>query len=125
MIRAIIPRDVLIDIMDFAGEAYPKEFISLLEGKSEGEKITLTSLIYQPFVSSSYSASSRFNVPIGLNIIGTVHSHPSGNNSPSGTDLTLFGRQGLIHFIISFPYREQNLACFDNDGKPIEFEIKG
>ena len=54
---------------------------------------------------------------------GTVHSHPSGNNLPSGADLEFFSKMGNTHIIIGYPYTETTWQAYNWAGEPIELEV--
>ncbi|MBD3261863.1 MAG: proteasome protein, partial [Candidatus Altiarchaeales archaeon] len=70
-------------------------------------------------------ASIRWvNVGFDKSIIGSVHSHPSGNAGPSRQDLLYFKKTGKIHLIAAHPYKGLgDVACFDGDGNPLDLEV--
>jgi proteasome lid subunit RPN8/RPN11 len=57
-----------------------------------------------------------------FSIIGTVHSHPSGNIQPSSVDLNhLFGR---ILMIVGYPYADEScIAVYDSDGERLTLNV--
>ena len=117
-----IKESVIEDLMDFARNTHPKEFMCFLEGNFDINSIEITGLIYQHFESSWSSASvNLYKIPIGLDNIGTAHSHPSSNFHPSEADSSLFNKVGGIHIIISNPYREENIHVFDLDMNELEW----
>jgi proteasome lid subunit RPN8/RPN11 len=116
-----IKKDVVESMIGFAKTNYPKEFIALLQGQVKDGSLIIDSLVYQPFNKSRTSASIVMNPNI-YKIFGSVHSHPY-KSGPSRTDLAHFNRQGAIHFIISYPYREEDLVCYDRTGNQLEFEV--
>jgi len=118
-----LKREVLLDIIDFANANHPREFVAVLEGRVIDETLVIEGLLYQPYHSSNGAAVMRQDLPLTTNAIGTVHSHPSPNNSPSAQDIRLFSKSGLVHMIIGYPFTEQAIACYDLNGKPLEFEI--
>lgn len=61
-------------------------------------------------------------LPIDFSIVGAVHSHPSGNLTPSTRDLNhSFGR---IIMIVGFPsMNEQNVAVYNRDGEKLTLQI--
>ncbi len=57
-----------------------------------------------------------------FSLVGTVHSHPSGNISPSHVDMNYFF--GRILMIVGFPYEgERCLAVYDGNGEKLSFRI--
>jgi proteasome lid subunit RPN8/RPN11 len=119
-----LKRAVLLDIIDFANANHPKEFVAVLEGNVIDGTLVIDGLLYQPFHSSKGAAVMRQDLPLTTNAIGTVHSHPTPNSSPSAQDLRLFNRGGIVHLIIGYPFTEQAIACYDLNGKPLQLEIE-
>ena len=117
--KIVIEQPVVEDICEFAKNMHPKEFVALLEGKIMENTLRVSGLYYQPFVSGKHTASMRTS----LSTYGSVHSHPSSNLRPSQADLRFFNKRGMIHLIIGFPYREQDIALYDFDGNALEFSI--
>jgi proteasome lid subunit RPN8/RPN11 len=121
--RISIKQSVVDNIIDFAKANYPHEFIAILSGQAKDEKLTINSLIYQPYNSSEKSSWVRINIPSMSNVIGSVHSHPSSSLKPSNADLQFFNKNGVVHMIIGYPYRPQDIACYDSSGNRQNFEI--
>ncbi|MFA5084455.1 MAG: Mov34/MPN/PAD-1 family protein [Candidatus Paceibacterota bacterium] len=119
----MIKKDVVLSICEFARASYPDEFLAFLEGEAKNNVLSIYGLIYQPFAKSRRSASANLNMPILSNHVGSVHSHPARNSSPSRTDLASFGKRGAVHAIISYPYRPQDIRCYDFNGNPVRFGI--
>jgi proteasome lid subunit RPN8/RPN11 len=122
--RVIVKRTVIEDIMEFAKANSRREFIALLEGTVDDGKAIVTGVLYQPFTSSEYKAVVHINLPMTSSSIGSVHSHPSGGNTPSGQDLLMFTRTGIVHLIICYPFREQDIACWDLHGNRTQFIVE-
>lgn len=122
--RIAIKKDVIIGICEFARANYPDEFISFLEGEVKDDILSIYGLIYQPFGKSRKSSFASMNMPMLSHHVGSVHSHPSRNSFPSRTDLASFSKQGVAHIIISYPYRPQDIRCYDFKGNPVNFEIE-
>jgi proteasome lid subunit RPN8/RPN11 len=92
-----IPSNILDAIYAGAKELYPRESFLLLRGKKSKGIINVTDLVLAPFAAHEEGAV-HFNPYMfagDFSIVGTVHSHPSENNSPSDTDLNYFF--GRIH----------------------------
>jgi proteasome lid subunit RPN8/RPN11 len=123
--RITIKKEVVEDIIGFARGAYPKEFVAALEGSTRNGTLTITGLLYQPFRASETSALPEAMIPMPMTSgsVGSVHSHPSGSNSPSRQDLHFFTKKGIIHLIIRKPFRPEDIACYNLKGEPCKFEI--
>ena len=123
--RIRIRKEVAEDIIEFAKGAYPKEFVAALEGEIKDETLTITGLLYHPFRASETSALPDAMIPIPMTSgsIGSVHSHPSGPNTPSRQDLYSFGKTGIVHLIIKKPFRQEDMACYNLRGEPCSFEV--
>lgn len=120
--RLVIKREVIEQISEFAQEVYPKEFVALLEGELKGAALEVTSLLFQPFKSSTNTSVFSLNYPILSRVIGTVHSHPNDSNIPSQQDQVLFRKTGCIHLIISIPFNLGSIAAYTSEGYQINFE---
>lgn len=105
-------------------EIYPNEFIALLRG--DGETILEVLVLPGSSYGESFSSFRRISVPIDHSIVGTVHSHPSRNLRPSGTDLANFCNYGNYHIILRHPYSGgEDVACYDCDGERLDLTVIG
>ncbi len=118
-----IKKQVVTKIMLFARGSYPKEFIAILKGEVKDKVVIIDDVMYQQYSSSVVSTSMRMNLPVSSGSVGTVHSHPSHNSRPSQADLQSFSKRGLVHFIINFPYRVNDLRAYNSQGDVLEFDI--
>jgi proteasome lid subunit RPN8/RPN11 len=61
-------------------------------------------------------------LPMDFSIVGTVHSHPSGNLTPSNADLNhVFG---VVLMIVGFPFTdERNVAVYNRNGEKLTLKI--
>ena len=99
-----IPQDILDTIYAGAKQLYPRESFLLLRGKKSKGIIKITDLVLAPFAVhgegivhfNPYMFSGDFS------LVGTVHSHPSGNISPSHVDMNYFF--GRILMIVGYPF---------------------
>lgn len=100
---------------------YPDEFIGLFREKDG----LLDELILAPLAEygRSHSSFSHWHLPTDPSLVSTIHSHPNGVLLPSRADLKFFAVNGRWHFIAGPPYRVQDVACFDNRGKPAIVEV--
>ena len=61
-------------------------------------------------------------LPMDFSIVGTVHSHPSGNINPSNVDINHFF--GRVLMIVGFPFAsEENVAVYDSKGEKLQFQV--
>jgi proteasome lid subunit RPN8/RPN11 len=119
-----IPSNILDTIYAGAKELYPRESFLLLRGKKSKGTITVTDLVLAPFAVHG-EGEVHFNPYMfagDFSLIGTVHSHPSGNISPSHVDLNYFF--GRILVIVGYPYEGKNcIAAYDSNGDKVPIEI--
>ena len=119
-----LPTYVLDEIIDYSKEAFPREFFAFLEGKRRIDLVIIENLAYYPNVTSRTSVTTIFHIGTNMNdFVGTVHSHPSGNNLPSRNDLRTFNKRGVIHFIIRHPFTKESIRCFGSNGQELDFEV--
>jgi proteasome lid subunit RPN8/RPN11 len=119
-----IPSNILETIYAGAKELYPRESFLLLRGKKSRSVICITDLVLAPFAIHEEGAV-HFNPYMfagDFSLVGTVHSHPNGNISPSHVDLNYFF--GRILVIVGYPYEGKDcLAVYDSNGAELPFEI--
>lgn len=119
----IINKSVIRDIITFAKDSYPNEFITLLKGNIKDKRLIIDYLIYQIYQSSTEATSIKLDLPLVSGVIGSVHSHPSYSNKPSKADLIFFNKIYSIHLIISNPFTESNIQAYNCYGDKIMFKI--
>jgi proteasome lid subunit RPN8/RPN11 len=119
-----IPCNILETIYAGAKELYPRESFLLLRGKKNKGVITVTDLVLAPFSVHGHG-EVHFNPYMfagDFSLVGTVHSHPSGNISPSHVDLNYFF--GRILMIVGPPFEGKNcIAAYDSNGDRIPIEV--
>lgn len=117
-IKVSLRRELLDTIFEGAKRLYPRESILLLRGKKIKNMIAVTDLLVPPLAryGRGFAHIPLHMMPMDFSVVGTVHSHPSGNFMPSNTDLNhLFGR---ILMIVAFPFlSEKNVAIYDHNGE--------
>ena len=118
----VVKRHVLEDVMDFASVNHPKEFVAFFHGKILKKKLVIDRLVYQQYFSSENSATPIFHFA-DKSFYGSVHSHPSFSNKPSGADLQFFRKTGIVHAIICRPYAFENIRFFNHNGEDINVVI--
>jgi len=119
-----LPRDLLNAIFEGARRLYPKESFLLLRGKKSKNVIRVSDLVVPPLAVYGYGFANLplHMLPIDFSIVGTVHSHPSGNVNPSAVDLNHFF--GRILMIVGFPFVDaQNVAVYDSNGERMPLQV--
>lgn len=117
-----IKAEVLENILALCGEAYPREIGGLLLGAKKRLEINDFVLVPGRFdYHSIYIHLDR--LPIYVNLLGTFHSHPNQNPSPSRADLNLFSRLGRFHVIFAYPYDLNSFVAYDTKGNKMKLEI--
>jgi proteasome lid subunit RPN8/RPN11 len=123
-LKISIDKEVLDAILEGARRLYPRETILLLRGKKGKNRIEINDLLVPPLANYGRGfASLPFHMlPMDFSVLGTAHSHPSGNLMPSHADLNHFF--GLVLMITAFPFRdEQNVAVYNRSGEKLAFQI--
>jgi proteasome lid subunit RPN8/RPN11 len=119
-----IPANILDAIYAGAKELYPRESFLLLRGNKKKGVISVTDLILAPFAAHEEDAV-HFNPYMfagDYSLVGTVHSHPSGNISPSHVDLNYFF--GRVLLIVGPPFQGKScIAAYDSSGDRVSIEI--
>jgi proteasome lid subunit RPN8/RPN11 len=119
-----IEREVIHEIIQIARQSHPFEFVALLEGKVKNDTLTVDGLIFLPGETSNQGAVMKtFMMPMTTGTVGSVHSHPIPNATPSTADLHFFAKNGFFHLIIAEPYTEESIVAYDTFGEEIDFRI--
>jgi len=119
-----IPKDILDAIYAGAKQLYPRESFLLLRGKKRKRVIHVTDLVLAPFAvhGEGFAHFNPYMFSGDFSLVGTVHSHPSGNINPSHVDLNYFF--GRILMIVGFPYEgEKCVAVYDGNGEKMHIQI--
>ncbi|MCW4025107.1 MAG: Mov34/MPN/PAD-1 family protein [Candidatus Bathyarchaeota archaeon] len=119
-----IPSNILDAIYAGAKELYPRESFLLLRGKKSKGVICINDLVLAPFAAHGHG-EVHFNPYMfagDFSLVGTVHSHPSGNISPSHTDMNYFF--GRVLMIVGPPFEGKNcIAAYDSSAEKILIEV--
>lgn len=109
-------------IIEASKDSYPNEFYAKLLQKNG--VITEFSII-RTIQGRTHAIPFTYMEPpdIFLETAGTVHSHPSGNNHPSGADLEFFAKSGETHIIIGYPYNEYTWQAYNRAGETIDLQV--
>ena len=123
-VSVAIPSDILDAIFAGAKELYPRESFLLLRGKKRKGVINITDLVLAPFAThgEGFAHFNPYMLPGDFSLVGTVHSHPSGNISPSHVDMNHFF--GRILMIVGPPFEGKScVAVYDSNADKILLEI--
>ncbi len=117
-----IKKQALENIAFAAQKTFPMEFIALL-GSKKNNGVADELVILPAVFGEQHALLYSGNLPFDRKILGSVHSHPSPNNSPSQADLDSFRKLGNMHLIISYPFSLSDIAAFDNSGKKVQIKV--
>ncbi len=119
-----ISREILESIYAGAKRLYPRESFLLLRGKKRQGIIRVTDLVLAPFAvhGEGFAHFNPYMLPSDFGLVGTVHSHPSGDISPSHVDLNHFF--GRVLMIVGYPFEgESCVAVYDSNGDKLPLQI--
>jgi proteasome lid subunit RPN8/RPN11 len=98
--------------------------ILLLRGQKKKTELKISEVLVPPLAThgANFADVRLHMLPMDFSIIGTVHSHPSGNLNPSHTDLNhVFG---IVLMIVGFPFAdERNAAVYNRSGEKLPLQI--
>ena len=107
-----------------ARRLYPRETLLLLRGKKVKDTIHVNDLIVPPLATYGHGfANYQLHLlPMDFSLVGTVHSHPSGNKTPSDVDFNHFF--GRILMIVGFPFATvQDVAVYNSHGEKLPLQV--
>ena len=116
--------ELLEAIFEGAKRLYPRETILLLRGKKSKDVISVEELVVPPLATygNGFANIPLHMLPVDFSIVGTVHSHPSGNLTPSNVDFNHFF--GRILMIVGFPFADaENVAVYNSHGEKVPLHI--
>ena len=119
-----LPADLLDAIYAGAKQLYPRESFLMLRGKKRKGIIYVSDLVLAPFAvhGEGFANFNPYMLSGDFSLVGTVHSHPSGDIRPSHVDLNHFF--GRILMIVGYPYKGNAcIAVYDSNGDKIPLEI--
>lgn len=115
-----IARETLNFILSVSKSSYPKEFAGMLYADNG----VITRVDVPLTQSSDVSAvMNLFMLPVNPHLIGSVHSHPSGNMNPSSTDIKMFMQNGDYHIIVGYPYDIKSWICYNRVGNRRHLDV--
>ncbi len=116
--------ELLDSIFEGAKRLYPKETILLLRGKKSKDVIRIVDLVIPPLATYGHGFANYplHLLPMDFSLVGTVHSHPSGNKTPSDVDLNHFF--GRILMIVGYPYlSSQDVVAYNSNGEKMTIQV--
>jgi proteasome lid subunit RPN8/RPN11 len=119
-----VSEELLQAIFEGAKRLYPRETILLLRGEKKEDQIAVSDLVVPPLASygRGFANIPVHMLPMDFSIVGTVHSHPSGNTLPSHTDLNHFF--GAVLMIVGFPFaNEEDVAAYNRSGEKLMLSV--
>ena len=117
-------QELLQTVFECAKRVYPRETIFLLRGEKKKDVITITELLVPPLASygRGFANIPIYRLPMDFSIVGTIHSHPSGNVNPSHADLNHFF--GVVLLIAGFPFtNETNVAVYNRQAERLLLRV--
>ena len=123
-VTVLLSAELLDAIFEGARRLYPRETILLLRGKKSKDTVEVRELVVPPLATygRGFAGVPFHMLPMDFSIVGTVHSHPSGNLAPSNVDFNHFF--GRILMIVGFPFAgEQNVAVYNCHGERLPLQI--
>jgi proteasome lid subunit RPN8/RPN11 len=117
-------QELLDSIFEGAKRLYPRETILLLRGKKSKDVLRIVDLVIPPLATYGHGFANYplHLLPIDFSLVGTVHSHPSGNKTPSDMDFNHFF--GRILMIVGYPYTsQQDVAVYNSHGEKLPLTV--
>jgi len=117
-------QELLDSIFEGAKRLYPRETILLLRGKKVKDALRIVDLVVPPLATYGHGFANYplHLLPMDFSLVGTVHSHPSGNKTPSDVDFNHFC--GRILMSVGYPYAsQQDVAVYNSHGEKLPLEV--
>ena len=117
-------QELLDSIFEGAKRLYPRETILLLRGKKIKDALRIVDLVIPPLATYGHGFANYplHLLPMDFSLVGTVHSHPSGNKTPSDVDFNHFF--GRILMIVGYPYAsQQDVAVYNSHGEKLPLQV--
>jgi proteasome lid subunit RPN8/RPN11 len=119
-----LSQELMKAIFEGARRLYPKETVLLLRGKRKKNLIAVSDLVIPPLADygRGFANIPLHMLPMDFSIVGTAHSHPSGDLTPSHGDLNHFF--GTILMIVGYPFAdERNVAVYNRAGEKLMVNV--
>jgi proteasome lid subunit RPN8/RPN11 len=101
-----------------AQQTHPKEAFGVLRGKHKDGVLLIEQVSYQPFANTTRSAHVVIDRYTLTDLVGTFHSHPVPDATPSRADLRLFSKHPGVHCIVAYPYI--TVAVYNQHGELLD-----
>ncbi len=102
-------------------DTHPMEFACVL--RADDGVITEVILVPGTISSERYAILKHYMLPVDFSVVGSAHSHPTPNTTPSNADLNLFQNTGSVHIIVGYPYDINSWRAFTREGQEIELQV--
>jgi proteasome lid subunit RPN8/RPN11 len=117
-----IKKSVILNACESARNYFPNEFFCFLGGNPK--KNVIDEIIFFPSDSTPVSASiNPYIIPFDPSILGTLHSHPTGEANPSDADKDFFRKYG-VNIILAWPYTIETMKVYNDKGQRIKVTIE-
>ncbi|MCW4045414.1 MAG: Mov34/MPN/PAD-1 family protein [Candidatus Bathyarchaeota archaeon] len=116
--------ELLDAIFEGARRLHPRETVLLLRGEKTKDTIRVEELVVPPLATYGHGFANipLHMLPMDFSIVGTVHSHPSGDVTPSDVDFNHFF--GRILMVVGFPFAdERNVAVYNSHGEELLLHV--
>jgi proteasome lid subunit RPN8/RPN11 len=123
-VKVVVNEELLQAILEGARRLCPKETVLFLRGRKVKNLIEITDLLIPPLANygKGFADIPLHMLPTDFSIVGSAHSHPSGNLMPSPTDLNHFF--GMMLMIAGFPFtNEENVAVYNRNGEKLTLQV--
>lgn len=127
----IIPKDIIVELIDQAKKDAPDESCGYLLGNAEGfvtENYRMENIDHSPehfsFAPKDQFAALRYARERGFKILANWHSHPASPSRPSQEDLRLANDPNIRYAILSLLNGEPKLNSFKIlNGEVVDKEV--
>jgi len=120
----LVGEELLQAVFEGARRLCPREIVLLLRGEKKKNLVKISEVVVPPLATygSGFANIPLHMLPMDFSIVGTVHSHSSGNLTPSNADLNhVFG---VVLMIVGFPFAdERNVAVYNRNGEKLTLKI--
>ncbi len=107
--------------MEASRSSLPNEFGAFL--RAEYGVIYEIAMLPGTIQGQAHAMFWMYNKPIDFEMVGSVHSHPSGVTRPSDEDLHMFSDTGDIHIITGYPYRMTDFTAYNRRGEKVDLKV--
>lgn len=114
-----IKKQLLQEICNSAKNNFPKEMLIFLSKNNE----IIDQIVYLPNIAGeTFVEINSLIIPFDNKIVGTIHSHPLGENHPSKEDKKFFQNYS-INGIIDNSFKLENIKFYNEKGGEIKIVL--